>query len=66
MESIYIYVCVVLCAASEECNNEEINWVKQKGTEEVFPDWDTTMDEFLLEQLNELNEEPETNNCGFE
>ncbi|KAL0653643.1 hypothetical protein Bca4012_096334 [Brassica carinata] len=52
--------------ASEECNNEEINWVKQKGTEEVFPDWDTTMDEFLLEQLNELNEEPETNNCGFE
>ncbi|CDY70502.1 BnaAnng33910D [Brassica napus] len=44
----------------------EINWVKQKGTEEVFPDWDTTMDEFLLEQLNELNEEPETNNCGFE
>nr|VDC63618.1 unnamed protein product [Brassica rapa] len=53
--------------ASKECNNEEINWVKQKGKEAVFPDWgDTTMDEFLLEQLNELNEEPKTNNYGFE
>lgn len=60
-------MCVVLCAASKECNNEEINWVKQKGKEAVFPDWgDTTMDEFLLEQLNELNEEPETKNYGFE
>lgn len=52
-------------AALTENYNREINRLKQKGTGEVIPNKETTMDEDMWELLR-LLEEPTTDYYGFE
>ncbi|KAL0885595.1 hypothetical protein Bca101_009578 [Brassica carinata] len=45
--------------ALTECYNGELNLLKQKGRREVIPIMETTVDDYMLELLNHLDEEME-------